>query len=69
MILAQEGYRDEEYEVPKNIFEEAGMEVITGAKAFGTCTGKLGGSVEATVSIDDLNVSEYDAIVFIPSWV
>ena len=65
LIVAQEGYRDEEYDIPKKIFEKAGYEVITCSKKVGKAVGKLGGSTPAVISIDDLDVLEYDAVVFV----
>jgi len=64
-IIAQEGYHPLEYATPKKILEDGGVEVITASKRTGTCTDKVGGSVEATVSIDDVDVSDYDAVIFI----
>ncbi|MBU0457775.1 MAG: DJ-1/PfpI family protein [Nanoarchaeota archaeon] len=64
-IIAQEGYQDIEYKTPKKILEENGIEVITASKKTGTCKGALGGSTEATISINDVDVYDYDAIVFI----
>lgn len=64
-ILAQEGYQDIEYSVPKTVLEKAGIEVVTASKKIGACRGKLGGTAEATVSIDEIDVSDYDAVIFI----
>ena len=64
-IIAQEGYQDHEYGVPKKILEDAGTEVITASKDVGPCKGKLGGTTEAEVAIADVNVSDYDAIIFV----
>ena len=65
MVIAQENYHPIEYGAPKKVFEEAGMEVVTASKKVGTCTDKEGGTTEATVSIEDVNVSNYDAVVFV----
>ena len=64
-IIAQESYQEIEYGVPKEILEDAGIEVITASKKVGTCNGKLGGSTQAKISIDDVDVNDYDAIIFI----
>jgi len=64
-IIAQEGYQDIEYGTPKKILEDAGIEVITASKNIGTCMGGLGGTTQATVALSDVNVDNYDAIVFI----
>lgn len=65
MIIAQEGYRDEEYDKPKQILEQADFEVVTASKQRGVCTGKLGGNTEASISMKDVNVTEYDIVIFI----
>ena len=65
MIIAQEGYRDEEYEKPKQILEKADFEILTASKNAGVCTGKLGGKTQASLSLKDVEVTEYDVILFI----
>jgi protease I len=65
VIVAEEGYQDLEYSKLKEILEKSGVEVITVSKKIGICKGKLGGSIKATSSIDDIDVSDYDAIIFI----
>ena len=65
MIIAQEGYRDEEYKKPKQILELADFEIVTAAKQNGICTGKLGGKTQATLALKDVDVSKYDTIIFI----
>ena len=64
-IIAQENYQDHEYGAPKKILEDAGVEVITASKNVGTCTGSFGATTESTLALSDVNVSDYDAIVFI----
>jgi protease I len=65
MIVAQKGYQPNEYGIPKKILEDAGIEVITASKKVGVCQSSGEPTTEATVSIDDLNVSDYDAIIFV----
>ncbi len=50
MIIALKDFQDEEYFVPKEIFEKADLEVITISKEIGKAIGSEGG--EATVDID-----------------
>jgi protease I len=64
-IVAQNGYQPKEYGVPKKILEDAGIEVITASKKVGLCKSMGEATTEATVSISEVNVSDYDAIVFI----
>ena len=65
MIIAQNGYQPKEYSVPKKILEDAGIEVITASKKVGICQSTDKTTTEAIISIDDINVSDYDAIIFI----
>lgn len=65
LIVAPVWYQDTEYLNTKAELEKAGIEVITAAKKAGICQGKLGGTTQATISLDDINVEDYDAIVFI----
>lgn len=65
LIIAQRGYQDFEYNTPKTILEKAGVEIVTASKEGGACVGKLGGMVKDTIALADVNVSGYDAIVFV----
>jgi protease I len=65
LIVAQEGYQDHEYGETKKVLEEGGVEVITASKEVGPCQGSFGSSTEATVALAEVNVDDYDAIVFI----
>ncbi len=65
MIVAQEGFRDEELLVPKEILEKAGHTIkvasITRAKA----TGSQGGSVMPDMAAYEANPEYFDAIVIV----
>ena len=63
MIIAQDGFRDEEYFEPKEIFDNHGDKVVTASIQPLECKGSQGGSVEADVSFKDVLVEDYDAIV------
>jgi deglycase len=65
-VIVPNGFRDEEYDIPKKLFEENGHEVITCSDQPGPLTGKLG-KVTANVDIllADVNSSDYDAIVVV----
>jgi protease I len=65
MIVANNGFRDEEYEIPKNIFTKAGLTVVTAAKHSGVATGKLGLKINIDIIMDKLNVADYDAVLFV----
>ena len=59
LIIAQNNFRDEEYEVPKKTFEDAGFETTTLSKTTGICTSKFKKTVQATDSIDNIDVADY----------
>jgi len=65
LIIANENYQDQEYEVTKKVLEKNKIETITAAKTAGKCRGKFGAATTAVISIDDLDVSDYDAVIFI----
>ena len=64
-IIAKENYQDHEYGASKKILEDAGIEVVTASKETGICKGAFGAETEATIAVADINVSDYDAIIFI----
>ena len=64
-IIAQEGFQDYEFGKPKDILEAAGYEIVVGSKEIGKCVGAFGLEVEATVSIGEVNVSDYEGVVFV----
>jgi len=65
MVIAQRGYRDEEYEDPKIVFEGHGFKVTTASQSKGECVGKLDGRAWADTAIHEVNPHDYKAIVFV----
>ncbi len=65
MIIAPDNFRDEELFVPKEYLEGKGAEVTVASTKKGTCTGALGGTVEAEKTLGEVNIGEYDAVMFI----
>ena len=65
MIVAFRDFKDEECFPPKKILEEAGAEVITCSDKEGIAIGANGGEVTAEVLLQNLAVSDFNAIVFI----
>jgi deglycase len=65
MIIAFQGFRDEEYILPKETLEKAGIDVTTASTELGIANGKLGITAQVDILLKDLKVSEYDAIIFI----
>ncbi len=65
MIIAYRDFRDMEYFIPKQIFEEAGIEVTTVSTDLGTAIGADGGDTEATALISELAPADFDALMFV----
>lgn len=64
-IIAPENFRDEELFVPREILEKAGVRTTIASREAGVCHGKLGGKVEAAIGLNQINVEDFDAIVFV----
>ena len=65
IIIAQQDFRDEEYFIPKSIFEGEGATVETVSTEVGKAIGSYGGEVEATLGFEDLTVLAFDALIFV----
>ncbi|MFZ5559581.1 MAG: DJ-1/PfpI family protein [Patescibacteria group bacterium] len=65
MIIAFRDFRDEEYFVPRDIFEDAKAEIKVASSNLGTAQGADGGEVSVDIKLSDLDVSDFDALVFI----
>jgi len=65
MIIASNNFRDEEYLQPKQILEHAGAKITTASSSIGSITGMLGATAQATVTIDDADSNNYDAVIFV----
>ena len=65
MIVAFRDFRDAEYFVPKEILEKAGAKIITCSTKLGTAIGADGGDTEIDILLENLNLADFDAIVFI----
>ena len=64
MIIAPENFRDEELFHTKEELEKV-SKVTIASKVVGEVTGMLGGKAVSEISINDVNVYNYDAIVFV----
>lgn len=65
MIIAPDGFRDEEFLEPKAVFENSGAEVTVASKGVKTAKGKLGATADVDIDIAEADANNYDAIVFI----
>ena len=65
MIIAPENFRDEELMRPKEILQGYGAKVVIASKGVEVATGMLGASVPVDLDISDVNVDDYDAVIFV----
>ncbi len=65
IVVASKNFRDEEYFIPLEIFSEFGMEVITFSDKVGCIIGNNGGEGIAQKILEELNPSEFSAIIFV----
>lgn len=65
MIIAHENFRDEEFLVPAEILELNGTEVKVASSKLGPAKGKLGAMVKPDMLLKEVNIKDFDAIVFV----
>ncbi|MDI6821744.1 MAG: DJ-1/PfpI family protein [Actinomycetota bacterium] len=65
MIIAHKDFRDEEYKQPRDLFEEEGFDVTVASSSLEEAKGMLGMEVKPDILLDQVNVEDYDAIVFV----
>ena len=65
IIIAFKNFRDEEYFIPRKILEEAGAKIEVVSNEVGTALGVEGLQVNVNTELGDLDVSNFDAVVFV----
>lgn len=65
MVIAFKNFKDEEYFVPKQVLEKAGVEVKTFSNKIGIAIGAGGGEARVDVLLENLNPIDFDVIVFV----
>lgn len=65
MVISQSNFRDEEYLEPKEIFQKAHFEVQTVGERKGEALGKFGAKVWVDFPFAEINVHNFDAVVFV----
>ncbi len=65
LVIAEREFRDEEYQVPKEVLSQAGIEVATASTTTQEAVGKLGLKVRPDLLVADLKPDDYGAIVFV----
>ncbi len=65
MIIAPRNFRDEELFQTKEALESSDVEVTTASKHAGEITGMLGKTATPDITLEQVNVDEYDAVIFV----
>ena len=65
MVIAETNFRDEELFEPKSVLEKEGVRVDIASTSISPAKGKLGAIVNPDLLLSDINIDNYDAIVFI----
>lgn len=65
MVVAPKDFRDEEYQKPREILEQAGAEITVASKGVTEAKGLQGAKVKIDKDLGQVNVDDYQALVFI----
>lgn len=65
MLIAFQGFRDEEYIEPKKILEAAGHKVTTVSTAKGEARGKFRLTAQVDKTVDEIAAADYDALTLV----
>lgn len=65
IIIALRDFQDKEYFGTKEVLEGAGIKTTTVSAKKETATGAYGGEVKVDLTLDEINIADYDAVVFI----
>lgn len=65
MIIGHKGYQDTEFGTPHKYFKEQGAQVDVYSTKKGLATGSINSSFNVEHTLNELNVKDYNAIVFV----
>lgn len=65
MIIAPERFRDEELFVTKEELEKDGHEIVIASTVKGICPGSRGGFATATLTMNEVQTGDFDAVIFV----
>ncbi|MBM4388388.1 MAG: DJ-1/PfpI family protein [Deltaproteobacteria bacterium] len=65
MVIASRNFRDEEYFVPKDVFEKNGFIVTTASSMPNPSKGTLGAWAKPDILVTEAREKDYDAVVFV----
>jgi len=65
MVIAPDGFRDEELLVPQRVLQDRGARVVVASRTTETCKGMLGAEVTPDIALDQVQGADYAAVVFV----
>jgi deglycase len=65
MIIARSNFRDEELLKPKEVLEKNGVAVTVASSSLKEATGMLGAKVKPEMLFTNINIADYDGIIFV----
>lgn len=65
LVIAEKEFRDEEYQIPKDILKNSGFDVVTASTTVNQARGKLGLKVKPDILLSQVSVTDLDALIFI----
>lgn len=65
LVIASDGFQHIEYRVPKKILEQAHIKVVTASNKPNGAIGKDGSTAPVDITLDALDMNDYDGIFFI----
>ena len=65
LVVPSQGFQDEEFLMTKRGLEQAGAQVLTASTRMGLLTGMLGGTTRADLLLNQANLDNFSAVVFI----
>lgn len=65
LVLAPDGFQEEEYSDTRNALEKAGVSVSVASFEKGEAIGARGGRVKVDFSVDEVSAGDYDGVAFI----
>ena len=65
MVIASNGYRDEELEEPRSVLKANGAEVILASSSLDEAKGVLGGKTKPDILISNVKAGDFDGVVFV----
>lgn len=65
IVIAQKNFRDEEFFEPRDVLIKNGIEVKVASQELKMARGKLDGAVMPDLTIDQAEVNDFDAVIFV----